>query len=192
MADFNLNSGDIKVFPTTKRAGHQRDARLMTEENSTGTLSHATDFDSFVIASPSMIVDTLIETLSFCIKGYYFEITDVASFLADIATNLSSATEIYATITLVATTGTKTVGQYTYNYSYTQLSGQDTGDIGSPSSLYNGITFSDSASTEANTFSLQLLKKVTVSGATYWIVPEESVVKFDYAHIAGVIDCGEI
>ena len=162
-----LSSSDIQVFPTTKRGGIQRSARLMSEENLVGIISHSTDYNSFVIAEP---LEAVTSTLDFCIEGYFFRITDLQA----LTNGFTSATSIYAHISITsASVGTET---------YKELDGQDV------DSYYQGISFE---STDSGN-DLKILEKVTISGTPTWVVPSASTVKYDYMHIGGTIDCGTV
>ena len=69
-----FQSSQIKVFPTTKRNDiYDRSARLPTEYNLTNIINRLTSRDSFIIDGLSILSNQL-QTGSFNIHGYYFEL----------------------------------------------------------------------------------------------------------------------
>ena len=166
-----LPSDKINVFPSTKRGGYQRSARLISESNLINIINKLVDKDAFVITpfNNSLTPSTRLE---FIIYGYYFNI-ETASLTQ--SSDFSSATNIYANIELATSDG------------YTTLNGQDTFDT---NSTYNGVTFSDSANTGSSWHSLNLLTRN--SSADQWTIPLDSTVKYALNKMGGSIDGGTI
>ena len=151
----NIASGNIVVFPATKRSeDYIRDSRLMSEQNLVGIINHLVDRDAFCITSNP----TSGSPFEFNIHGYYFRVDD----LDYVTSGMNSS--VYAYIDLANTN----------NGNFKEISGQDEEESGTY--YYTGVTFSETAPTEqTDRFSLQILKKVSDS----WVVPSESLIKFN-------------
>lgn len=217
-----LSSNEIKVFPSTKRGAHQRDARLLSEGNATASIMHVCkgsfiDVDVDDDGHYTKYLDD-IQSFAFCVEGYYFTIESdaIASFKSLInSLQGGEGAKVYANITLgtvkttIAFPKDSPTPTYEYNFQYTELVGQDTEEFGQIGSEYQGVTFSldklSSASPSVSDMqndkydtivivSLELFEwaKKENSNSYGWTIVDSSTKKFDYAHIAGVIDCGEI
>ena len=156
-----ISSSQITVFPTTRRPDY-RNNRLFSEANSVNLVNQLLDVHQFVISDSYNSSSS--SPFEFNIQGYYFKI-DTCAHLASIVFGLSSPNEVWATITLV-TSG-----------DYTELSGQDDGGE------YQGVVFSNSSSSAANTYSLKILEKVDSN----YVIPETSKAKFNFNRISGTI-----
>lgn len=162
----NLNTADVKVFPSTRRVATQVDARLMTEASMVGIINQLINKDGFVIT------ETFNESnpFEFNIYGYYFIVNQGSS----ITTLVSSGTEIIASIKIDTTNG------------YYELVGQDNNNA------YEGLNIGTSAVTPGSNQivkSLKILEKVN----GVWQIPEASKVMFSQDNIDIIdIDGGEI
>lgn len=80
MADFYINSRDVKVYPTAFRNDAiDRNSRINSEYNITSLINRLTGRDSFVISGLEKIVNNEIESGELNILGYYFNITSKIS-----------------------------------------------------------------------------------------------------------------
>ena len=177
MSNYYINTEDISVFPSTRRSHYQVSARLISEKSVSDIINKLIDTNGFVITPDTTEQDTVDFTapFEFNIHGYYFSIAS-GQDLISMFSNPSVDDKIYANIYL-DTSG-----------NYIELKGQDV-DVNSIW-VYQGVTFSDSDLTEdSNPADYSLL--LFVYDGTYWQVPVESRVKFEYNFALGV-DGGEI
>jgi len=170
-----INSDKIIVFPSTRRGANQQDARLLTEKSMAGIINQLIDLDGFIITPPEKISST--NSFEFNIKGYYFKVNQLKD-ITDLF-NTSTALKIFGVITLDEGNG------------YIELMGQDDTQGNTQTSIYKGVSFSDTSSAAANTYSLQLLYR-TSSSSTTWLVPENSRFKFISSSLNIDIDGGII
>lgn len=180
-----VQSDQIKVFPTTRRAKKQQDARLMTEKALAGIINQLIDKDAFIVTSKDNVSSN--NSFEFNIKGYYFEV----STLSDITNLFNTDTTnkyIYASIQLDTGNG------------FTELLGQDDtlGETAEDAvSYYRGVEFtisnSETGPSGTNVYSLRILER-TISGGNIstWYCPENSFYKFIGSSIDFNIDGGII
>lgn len=163
-----LNSGDVTVFPSTRRtSAYAQRSRLISEMSLTGLINQLTDKKSFVI---SQTADE--STIKFNINGYYFEVN--TAHTKELLVDASSS--LYAHVTFDTTTD-----------GYTELSGQD--ETESEVSVYKGLVLDNSsAGTEANT-----LKILASDAQNVMYIPSESLLQFNQNRVEiEEIDGGEI
>lgn len=157
MADnYNVLSGNIKVFPAARRTnGNDPFSRLMSESTITSIINRLIDSEGFVIthsdANGGAITGGLFE---FNIFGYYIRVEDIS----DVLSAFSSSTDIYASIAL----DTVTVD----GVSYVQISGMD-------DTTYSGVVFSDTVPEQTGTNIIHYLKILTKVGSK-WVVPNSA------------------
>lgn len=175
----NLASTKIKVFPSAKRVGYQKDSRLITEASLVNIINQLIDVKSFVITpEDDLSADNPFE---FNIGGYYFKVdklSDLTNLFA--GSQYDTMQDIYATITIS-----------TDQHGYTELMGQDDdqgGTLDPP--IYMGVTFSNTASSSSGDISLKVLHRESVSDS--WVTPETSRFKYDSTAVELQIDGGII
>lgn len=92
-----INSGNIKVFPTTQRSEKDSSARMMTEFNLTSIINRLVDKKCFVISTDQIDSDGYFAIDSgrfeFNIFGYYFSVSSVEEILK--AINISENITLY-------------------------------------------------------------------------------------------------
>lgn len=172
-----IQSSKISVFPTTRRAIKQQDARLMTEKSLVGIINQLIDKDAFIVTKKDSVASD--KPFEFNIKGYLFHF-DKLSDITDLY-NTSTNLEIYAYIVLDTGNG------------YTELLGQDD-TLSVPDedaySIYKGVTFSDVPVSGTNTYCLKILQRTDITAS--WICPETSYYKYIGSTIDFSIDGGII
>ena len=72
----NLNTIDVRVFPTSKRVGSDPAAKYTTEYNLTNLVNRLTNREAFVINNNIIVNDNTnkISNFQFNILGYYFTV----------------------------------------------------------------------------------------------------------------------
>ena len=194
---YYLNSDDVTIFPSTRRATTYVKSKLMSEASVVNIINKLVDKDSFVITgdhdtdSSNSYADNKFE---FNVHGYYFCV-DKGSLLFDMATGKN---KIYANIIVDE------------SLDFPELVGIDTTDETKPTEetvyYYNGlhITLDTPILTSKNgtVYSLQLFEKYQGSPADQqvpkykeeagWIVPASSRIKFNQYSLNLNIDGGEI
>lgn len=163
-----LGSGNIRVFPSTRRTHQSSHSRQVTEASLVGLINKLIDVESFVVTKLTGEEGTDAE-FAFNITGYYF-ITE----LGYVVEQFQSATDIYATITI------DTSGSVPEFY---ELEGQDVNNE------YQGVEFTTTQQTGTNKYCLHILHKENGS----WVVPRNSQIKFSTDSFKlELIDGGEI
>ena len=158
-----LSSSLISVFPSTKRSITQPSSRQMTEENIASIINKLIDMDGFVITDYNTSTN-VNNPFEFNIYGYHFVVTKAK----DIQDLFSSATSIYASIT-ISQTG-----------NFYELDGQD--DI--TDGEYKGVVLSDSEPSGTGVHFLKLFERED-SNST-WSVPIASMIKLTNVFAKGV------
>lgn len=153
-----INSEKIKVFPFAKysRPANDLGSRLFYECNIARLITQLIDTDGFIISGDIDSNATVIETLKFNIKGYYFEILPETSLLpTDIKAEDSS---IYGIIYLTN--------------SPEELDGQDDG------TYFTSFVISSSPIDKENTtkYYIKLLEK---DADNNWSIPKESYLRYN-------------
>lgn len=196
---YYLNSEDVTIFPSTRRATTYVKSKLMSEASVVNIINKLVDKDSFVITEDKDTVDEknsyANSAFEFNIHGYYFRV-EKGSLLFDLATGKN---RIYANIVVDE------------SLDFPEIVGIDTTDKTTPTEetlyYYNGlrITLDNplKTSTDGTIYSLQLFEKYQGNPAgwvvpTYgaeksaWIVPASSRIKFNQYSLNLNIDGGEI
>lgn len=169
----NLNSLNISVFPSSRRANVQISARLMTEEAIARFTNKLVDVDGFIITSEDDYAEA--SPFEFNIHGYYFYV-EKASYILNLS-GMSSATNIYAKITL-------DIGNDAY-----ELQGTDSDMSDLSNSTYSGVDFVTSEPTASTSVHyLHLFTRTSTSDS--WTVVSASRIKFTNLQID--VDGGEI
>lgn len=70
----NLNTTDVRVFPTSKRVGADPAAKYTTEYNLTNLVNRLTNREAFVITNNVIVDSNKISDFQFNILGYYFTV----------------------------------------------------------------------------------------------------------------------
>ena len=70
----NLNTADVRVFPTSKRVGADPAAKYTTEYNLTNLVNRLTNREAFVINNDIIVSDNKTSNFQFIILGYYFTV----------------------------------------------------------------------------------------------------------------------
>lgn len=70
----NLNTADVRVFPTSKRVGADPAAKYTTEYNLTNLVNRLTNREAFVITNNVNPGTNIISNFQFNILGYYFTV----------------------------------------------------------------------------------------------------------------------
>ena len=146
----NINSSDIKVFPSTNRNEYQ-DSIYLTEENIISLVNRFTGGNSFVIDGLQLSEDgTTLSSGSCCINGYYFKI------LNDVAITEATGTVFYAQISTITNTITTTE-------KYIELKGND------ENNQYTGLTFyfGEGPSEDTTKYNLVLATRTKHTDGTY-------------------------
>lgn len=165
----NLNSSQIRVFPTTTRTTTDPQARLMTEYNLTSLINKLVDKEAFVITTN--LQDVLF---SFNIQGYIFSVQAQNTSYPGILELIDNTVEyakgytLRASISINRDIGTEDVITGVPLKTWAQLKGNDT-----ENGLYTGVSFEwiESTSTSTSTvsgtdysYSLDILRCESVDG----------------------------
>lgn len=185
----NLNSTLIDIFPSTKRGNIQRSARLFSEQNTSNIIKQLTSTNGFVITQFSEDVENPEKIpFEFNIYGYYVCLNNGYQSLLTGESNLNQENEIYAIITLQGYTVNDRIIGY-------EVFGTDNENT----SIYNGITFSNTSEDSVNTQTSTIVKSLKILEKTEngnWQVPIESYAIFNQYNIQNlnltIIDGGEI
>jgi len=170
-----VQTENVIVFPSTRRASTQPSARLTSEMMLTSIINHLIDMDGFVVS------DTFVGSspLEFNIHGYYFKVSPASSIIS--STEATSGV-IYANIFI------------DNGNEYKELISYDDSD-----SYYKGLEFTVNApaklaatDTGKSVYSLKILQYD--SAAKVWTIPESSKYKYnsDSLELTNIIDGGEI
>jgi hypothetical protein len=194
---YYLNSDDVTIFPSTRRATTYVKSKLMSEASVVNIINKLVDKDSFVITGDHDVDSTspyADNTFEFNVHGYYFSISK-ASLLFDLATGKN---KIYANIIVDE------------SLDFPELVGIDTTEETTPTEetvyYYSGlhITLDNTLKSSKNgtVYSLQLFERYQGSPADWdvpkykeekgWIVPASSRIKFNQYSLNLNIDGGEI
>ena len=172
-----INSDNITVFPSTRRAGSKPLSRLMSEQAWAGIVNKLIDLEGFVISDSSTITDDT--PLEFNLFGYYFRILNPVTSLG-LGTTFTSGS-VYAHIELVTSTASD-------NLQYEELFGQD--DNGK----YTGLVINNSLNySPQHQGIVKTLKVAELSSSNSWVVPDDSKIRFSKDSLdLSVIDGGII
>ena len=168
----NINSSDIKVFPSTNR-NNKTDSIYLTEENIISLVNRFTGGNSFVIDGLQLSEDgTTLSSGSCCINGYYFKIlNDVA--ITDTVQN--TVKFFYAQISTIKQ-------KVSESETFVELKGQDTNG---QDSSYTGLTFTFSENQpeiKDNTYNLILATRKDVNNNCYYFQHGNICLNFINAH----------
>lgn len=177
----SILSQKIKVFPSTRRASANslyRESRLVSEGAVVETNNRVLDKTSFVVTNPNGAIQSDVP-FEFVIYGYHFTVNSLNDILSSIEPSLLvEGAKIYASIELDTEGGV------------TELVGQDTDNLGV--SEYTGINFTTEIPTvPVSGDTIKYLHIFTKENGAY-VVPFDSLDKYDIGRMAGSIDCGEI
>lgn len=160
------------IFPSVQL--NDVKTRSFTEENVANLIYNFIDSskNGFVItdtdenAIPAVYYSSSND-FEFNIKGYYIKLS------GDITSDFSSSSGIYASIKIVAPSGTD-YNELDSTYGSVVFSGD-----------LKGVNLTDTDATDAanGVYCLQILKKITVSGTDKWVVPEKSKIRFKPSNV---------
>lgn len=173
-----INSENVIVFPSTRRAGSKPLSRLMSEQALVGIVNRLIDQEGFVISDTDSITDD--EPLEFNLYGYYFRIVNPLTSLG-LGTTITSGS-VYAHIELVTSSSSDTL-------EYQELFGQD--DNGN----YTGLVVDNSLNYEPQHGGIVKTLKIAELSSQVggWIVPGLSKIRFSKDSLdLSVIDGGII
>ena len=178
-----LKSTQVAVFPSARRGQNSAymDARLTTVAALARIINSLIDKDSFIIKDAQ-------NNLEFNIYGYYFKVDRRA--LIDLVNSDVTISDIYACIQLENMSAT--------NVPYTryEILGTDVDSTLNDEvvTIYNGLQIYLLESKESiedimldGMHSIHLLTKLNEN----WVVPEESIFKFEKSSLDFDVDCGE-
>ena len=167
-----IQSDNIEVFPTTKRADtYTRTSKMMSEQAFTRIVNQLVDRDSFVIS-----FDNNSDIIEFNIHGYYFKIKNVSAIKDSITSD-----NIYAYIVIN--------DKVENDNQYIELQGQDESDkedliidgtIGDKIA-FTGLTISESdptTKTAPKGCTIYALKILTYKDGSFK-VPDESYILYN-------------
>lgn len=177
MAYTYLNSGDIEVFPSTRRSFNSSRSRQVTEAHLAGIVNKLIDSDGFVITPE---ITSTGASFDFNIHGYFFS-TTVDKIAA--AVSPSAEVVVYGIITIDTQVPPPPANTQVPPAFY-ELEGVDVNNV------YQGLKLTidpnDLNNLSANSYYLALLEynPNPESGASNWKIPERSRIKF----VGSVID----